>query len=279
MFWRGDGVEAGAVIDEKSAHFRNDNGFLTQTGVRTLSADAHKVWRGVGPLNEIWLNLNADQTQDLARRQVVGQRILPSIYTNYSNNAEFSLEYRGWTKTRLTADTPLLNEDYWHLFYTRSAARWAPQVNLEYDRGELVDVTAGAVRRGQRVVFSATLRPLARLELLPNYSLALLEQPGGERAYKESALRWMAIWHLTPQQSLRLITQRTSVQRSAEPANAIAAYADAGRSDSLTYTWRQSFGTVFYLGANRGTSGIVPSRSRNTEVFAKLQFDVDEWRL
>jgi hypothetical protein len=278
LFWRGDGVEAGGAVEDKSANFRNDNGFLTQTGVRTFSVDAHKVWRGIAPLNELWLNLIVDQTQDLAKAQVVSQHVLPGVYTNYSNNAEFSLEYRGWTRTRLTATAPLLNEDYWHVFYSRSAALWAPQVNLEVDWGKLADVSAGVVRQGKRVVLSATLRPLARLELLPNYSLATLEQPDGERAYRESALRWMAIWHLTPQQSLRLISQRTSVRRSAEPANSIAGFADAGRTDSLTYTWRRSFGTVFYLGAGRGLAGVSPNLSRVTEVFAKLQVDVDEWR-
>ncbi len=276
-FWRAEPYEAAATIENTTLGFRNDNGFVSQSGVRRLAVDAHRVWRNHGPLNEIWLNFKAESVQDSLTRRTIYSQVTPGVYTGYSNNSEFSMEYRGLTRQRVSADSDLLQERYWHFYYSRNAALWAPRVSVEYDRGDMVDFSANQVRAGERIKFRATLRPLARLELLPTWSLAQLQAPQGSTTYRESAAQLLAIWHLAPQQTLRLIMQRSQVDRQAEPLRGVAAYVDRGRSDSLTYTWRRSAGTTYYLGANRGRDGVAPDNSRSTEVFAKMQVDVDEW--
>jgi hypothetical protein len=46
---------------------------------------------------------------------------------------------------------------------------------------------------------------------------------------------------------------------------------------SLTYTWRKSMGTVLYVGASVSKGRFpLPSLSRGSEAFVKLQFDYDE---
>jgi len=277
-FWRADPYEAGATIENKTLGFRNDNGFVTQTGVRRLALDAHRVWRNQGPLNEIWLNLNTENVQDPVTRATVYSQVTPGLYTGYSNNSEFSMEFRGLSRQRVSAASELLQERYWHFYYSRNAALWAPQVSVEYDRGRMVDVSANQVRAGERVKLSATLRPLARLELLPTWSLAQLHAPQGGTTYRESAAQLLAVWHLAPQQTLRLIVQRSEVDRQGEPLRGVAAYLDRSQTDSLTYTWRLSAGTTYYLGASRGHLGAAPLESRSTELFAKMQVDIDEWR-
>ncbi len=102
-------------------------------------------------------------------------------------------------------------------------------------------------------------------------------RPAAARAYRETAAQLLTIWHLAPQQTLRLILQRNGADRLTEPALGIAAFSDRDRTQSLTYTWRRNAGTIFYLGASRGNSGVAPLDSRGTEVFAKLQLDVDQW--
>ena len=52
---------------------------------------------------------------------------------------------------------------------------------------------------------------------------------------------------------------------------------DSNHVESLTYTWRQSSGTVVYLGASRWRTRAGYS-SQGSEAFLKLQFDVDEMR-
>ncbi len=276
-FWRIDGYEASASVDDIGKNFRNDNGFLTQSGVRKLGFELHRILRGVARTNELWFNLNGEIVRDKDTRQMVSGYLTPGIYTNYSNNSEATIEYRGLSRLRTASGAPLLGEKYWHFYYTRTPALWIPQVSAELDVGRIADVTANQVRSGQRLSLSAKLRPLGRLELEPSYSQALLKNEAG-RAYTETAAQLLGIWHLAPQQTLRLIVQRTGLDRRAEPGLAIASARDASTAQSLTWTWRRSAGTVLYVGASRGTSGVTGQQGRSTEVFLKLQADVDELR-
>jgi hypothetical protein len=274
-FWRAEPYETGLNLESSDRQFRNDSGFVAQTGVQRVFWDAHRIWRAVGPLNEVWLNLFAENIRDRESGATVYSQVTPSIYTNYSNNSEFALEYRGLSRQRVSAQHSLLQEHYWHLLYTRTLARWAPTVSVELDHGSLADVSAVAVRPGQRVTLSATLRPMARLELLPMWSLAQIDAPVGSGSYRESAAQVLAIWHLAPQQTLRAIVQRRSATRVAEPALGVAGYHDRSQADSLTYAWRRSAGSTLYVGANRSTAGAGAAQTRGTELFVKMQFDVD----
>ena len=89
--------------------------------------------------------------------------------------------------------------------------------------------------------------------------------------YRESAAQWLAVWHFDARNNLRAIVQRGSLNRNSSAAR------DASQVDSLTYTWRQSAGTLLYVGASRSRFG-VDAPARGNEVFVKLQFDLDEAR-
>ncbi len=274
-FWRADPYETGLTVEGSDPGFRNDSGFAPQVGVHRLFWDAHRVWRNVGPLNELWANLFAETIRDAKTGATVYSQVTPGVYTNYSGNSEFALEYRGLSRQRISATHPLLQERYWHLTYTRSAALWAPAVSVEVDHGQLADVSAVAVRPGQRVSFTATLRPLARLELLPTVSRAHIDASGNGGHYGETAAQLLAIWHLAPQQTLRAIVQRRSADRAAESTPLVSPYQDRQRAESLTYSWRRSMGSTLYVGANRNTAGVAALASRSTELFVKWQLDLD----
>ena len=114
----------------------------------------------------------------------------------------------------------------------------------------------------------------------PSLSTAEFDAPAGSAVtgstYRESAAQLLGVWHLAPQQVLRLIVQRSSVDRRAEPN--VSSYSDRGQTDSLTYIWRKTLGTSYNLGIIRANSGITPNNTRTNELFAKVQVDVDEWR-
>ena len=110
------------------------------------------------------------------------------------------------------------------------------------------------------------LRPFERLEFEPSIWAARL-QDGGRAVYREYAGQVLAVWHFSPQQTLRAIAQRQGLDRGAVRVRA--------RSNSLVYAWRQSAGTVLYVGA---TGAQDFSGRRDTEVFVKLQADIDELR-
>ncbi|OYU74226.1 MAG: hypothetical protein CFE45_35315 [Burkholderiales bacterium PBB5] len=80
---------------------------------------------------------------------------------------------------------------------------------------------------------------------------------------------------------MRAIVQYTALDRQAEAARgglpAVARQQSAGTTGSLTWAWRQSAGTVLYVGAARSRHGI-QAIDRSNEAFVKLQVDVDELR-
>jgi hypothetical protein len=274
-FLRTPTVESAFTYDDISTGFRDDSGFVAQNGVRTIDANFNRIWRNVGALNEFWLYLWGEAVRDRRNGQLVSDYLTPGIFASYARGSEATVEYRGWSRVRVAADSALLDERYWRFEYLTTPAAWAPQVSFKFDIGRLADVTANEARRGSRLTFNAKLRPLARLELEPSASLAVLRNDAG-RAYDETAAQLLAVWHLAPRHSLRLILQRSAFDRRAETALGILPSADADTAQSLTYTWRHSAGTVLYVGATRGAAGLAPAQSRSTELFTKLQLDLDE---
>jgi hypothetical protein len=111
------------------------------------------------------------------------------------------------------------------------------------------------------------------LEIEPTLSHAWL-RADGLRRYDESIAQLLGILHLGPRSHLRAIVQRTRIERRAEAG--VLGTRDASSAASLTWTWRHSAGTVLYVGASRVRDGFAQP-ARASEVFVKLQFDVDDW--
>lgn len=118
------------------------------------------------------------------------------------------------------------------------------------------------------------MRPLRDLELEPRVSNAWLDD-GTRRNYHESAAQLLAVWHFNARSNLRLIAQRSALQREAE--GAVAALRGVSTASSLTYSWRRSSGTVLYVGASHSNAGPTPG-ARRSEIFVKLQLDIDDTR-
>jgi hypothetical protein len=119
-------------------------------------------------------------------------------------------------------------------------------------------------------------RPLAAIEVEPSLWAAWLRN-GPLLAYRETASQLLGVWHIDARQNLRLILQRSTVDRKAEAG--VAADRESGLTSSLTYAFRRSMGTVLYVGATRSHSGVgAQNIARGTEAFVKLQVDVDEVR-
>ena len=198
------------------------------------------------------------------------------------HNLEGSLQWHGFPRQRLAAGEPLLHERYWRGSVTFTPAAWLPFVTLDGRWGRLADVAAGTVRPGGQLGLSLTMRPLPALDLEPRYGLQWLDdEAGGDRRLREAAHQVVARWHFDARHSLRAIVQYTAQARAAEPATArrpaIAATDQHATVGSLTWAWRPSAGTVFYLGAARQRQQ-AGTLARGNEVFAKLQVDLGELR-
>jgi len=269
-----DFSESNIGIDDIDGGFRHDSGFVNQVGVRSVTAFHSVGWDEVGPFNLFFLNLQAEHTTDRATGKVVKELIRPGWWSAGKSNLEWWLEAYLHSNVRTAADAPLLRERYVSSGLIMTPAPWWPLVDTHISLGRLADATANKVRNGGRWNFSSRFRPLRPLELEPSISLAWLDE-GGQRVYHETAAQLLAVWHLGPSMNLRAILQRRSLDRRAEPG--VSAVRDAGGANSLTWTWRRSAGTVFYVGAGTGRNGD-PTAQRGSEAFVKLQFDVDEAR-
>lgn len=277
VYGRTDRTETGLTVQRTSADFRNDAGFVAQSGVRKIDANQNYEWQRVGPFNKVSVFVNAGRTEALDSGEMVSQYWFPGVYMTAARNTEINIEYEPATKQRVAPGAPVLTERFGHIWAMTTPARWMPLLEGSIDAGELADVTANRVRPGLRWYVYTRLRPFARLELEPRVDQLVLRNDG-ERTYTETAARLLSIVHLAPRQTLRLILQHTSFDRKAEPALNVLADRSRSSAQSLTYAWRQSAGTVLYVGASRGAVGLPLQQSRGSEVFVKFQADVDEVR-
>jgi Domain of unknown function (DUF5916) len=269
-----DGAEASLSVDDLDRDFRHDSAFVVQTGARTAEAHLGLGWFDVKPLNQLWFNLNAAQTREHGSGTLVQEYVTPSLWMNGTSHFELELQWRGYSVLRSAASARLLHERYLKADLNWNPAPWVPLISTTLsigrmaDLGDFSDPLDDTVREGARLSISPRLRPLPRLELEPQWTRALLRQPGGV-AYAESAAQLLAVWHFDARRTLRAIAQRSTLDRSGQRQ-----WAD--RSLSLTYAWRATSGSVLYVGASRARQPFVPARA--DEVFVKLQFDVDDLR-
>jgi hypothetical protein len=202
--------------------------------------------------------------------------VTPEVYVSMAHNTQAWVQWHGLSKLRPTSGGQLLSEHYWKGEYTSTLAESIPLFDAMLTLGRLADVTAGVVRPGGQLNMSMSTRPFAAIEIEPSVWAAWLRN-GGQVAYREVASQLLGVWHIDGRQNLRLILQRSTVDRKAEAG--VAADRESGLTTSLTYALRRSMGTVLYVGATRSHSGVgAQNIARGTEAFVKLQVDVDEVR-
>jgi len=259
-----------------SPQFRHDTGFVNQVGVRDIEFHPSMVFRDLAPINEMWLNLRSSLITDRINGDVIQQSVAPDVWVSLPHNTQAWLSWHGLSRVRASSGGRLLAEHYWKGEYTSTLAQSIPLFDAIVTLGRLADVSAGVVRPGGQVNLSMSTRPFAPIEIEPSVWAAWLRN-GRLLAYRETASQLLGVWHVDARQNLRLIVQRSTVDRKAEAG--VAADRESGLTTSLTYAFRRSMGTVLYVGATRSHSGVgAQNIARGTEAFVKLQVDVDEAR-
>ena len=272
LYGRTDRSETDLSIQELSHGFRNDVGFVAQSGIRKLLGRQTLQWFQRGPFNVFEVFVDADRVEERGSGRTVLQKWNPGVWFAAARNSEATLEWVPDERSRVHRDGPLHSARYLRVNVQGTLAQAVPLAQVWFDAGRLVDVTAGAdgrVVRGRKIGFDVQTRPLPWLELQPRLEVVSLDNPV-EGRYREAAAQLLGVWHLAASRSVRLILQRQSFERAGDR--------QAESAQSLTYTWRRSAGTVLYVGATRGRIGMPLAPSQSTEVFVKLQADVGEWR-
>jgi len=259
-----------------SPQFRHDTGFVNQAGVRDIEVHPSMVFRDLAPFNEMWLNLRGSLVRDRINGDVIQESLAPDVWVSLPHNTQAWISWHGLSKLRATSGGRLLAEHYWKGEYSSTLAQSIPLVDAIVALGKMADVTAGVVRPGGQVNLMLSARPFAAIEIEPSIWAAWLKN-GSVLAYRETASQLLGVWHIDARQNLRLIVQRSTVDRKSEAG--VAADRASGLTTSLTYALRKSMGTVLYVGATRSHSGVgAQNIARGTEAFVKLQVDVDEVR-
>ena len=279
-YYQTDDIEADFGIDDTTAGFRHDSGFVNQAGVRKWHAFAARGWSRVGPFNRFHVNTEWERTTDRANGLIVSEYLRPGIWATGASNLEWWAEYFGHSVLRTSAHAPLLRENFVATGVVYTPAPWFPFLDGKLTLGRKADTVAGEVRPGGTFSLTAKLRPLRQLEFETTANTAWLND-SGQRAYTETALRLLGVWHFNARHNLRAIVDRTSLARRAEAPtagrSAVLAERGTGLTSSLTYAWRESAGTLLYVGASAESRGPGPG-PRSAEMFVKLQVDMDEAR-
>jgi hypothetical protein len=281
-------LNGGVDVNYLTKKFRNDVGFTTQTGEYDLSG-----WTAMRFRNPAWSKLDGNSValsliepqvsyglvRDTANNKTLRAWITPGIYIETPGGIESKVELRAISIVRPSESTRLLHEKYVFQWFSLPINKVVQSITGNYDWGQLTDYSVEKVRPGQRVSISAKIRPFAfknspladRLELEPSANLLRLNTQG-KAISNESSTRLLALLHVAPGQSLRLITQNSRYTRKAEAAFAVSDDFSRTQTQSLTYIWRQSINDALYIGGSRSnTQSQNAAKTESREFFVKWQ--------
>jgi hypothetical protein len=287
--------ELGGSFDANiiSKNFRNDVGFITQTGEYDISGYIGRKFRqpkffqnifaGFSP-NFVEFYVNSLIVKDTANHQLIKGYVTPGFYLETNGGLETKLELRAISPVRGSANSKLMHERYVFGFFSLPVNSVLLNVNGNYDIGGLADYSVDKVRPAQRVNLAAKIRPFAftgapisdRLEIEPSFN-TLRFHANGQTTTNESSNRLLTIFHVSPGQSIRFITQNTRYNRRAEPLLSINADASKSQTQSLTYIWRQSASDALYIGGSRSltkspfSQSLSAAKTESREWFIKWQ--------
>lgn len=249
--------------------FRNDAGFTTQAGYRSVSFDVNRKWFGLAGFHEFtpyWIATHAETLN----ATVISQELTQGLFILGGRGLEIDAQLQPLKYQRVSLLGPLHQT---RKFYVRSSA--LPNATLAYingsiDIGRRVDVVADRTRPGLNWLLEARVRLTGRLELEPRVEQGILRGREG-RALTETAAQLLGVYHFSARDTLRAILQRAQATRAADAGAGVAAFDDRSTALSLVYAHRRSSSTVFYLGATAARSDASGTRSTSSEIFAKAQ--------
>lgn len=272
---------ANVNVEEISPRFANDNGFVSQSGVRRASAFGYL---RLGPRDLAGLDLHdhevqlklqetrtlADPLLGVAAGQVVDRLVQPGFWFAAARNTgvwgHIGLDsHRARSGGRLHPTRTLL------LGFESNPGELLNFINAEVEWGRRLDVEADRVGLGAQAQMQAQMRtPLSGgwwLELDQRFGLGWVDGPDGRRAFTDRSAQSLVVLHLSPRDSLRLIHQHTRFTRRADVSAGLAGQANTGRVLSLMFQHRVGIARVVSVGLNRGREQ--PGAVRSSEVFAK----------
>lgn len=267
-------VESSIQVEHISPGFRNDTGFLPQTGVWTVSGDVSRIWRNLGGYAEAWAYVTAAQTTSIADSLGVQRFVRPGFYLKHENGVEFAGELRGFEQQRVQPGSALHAPRYLHLELYAYPSALVPRVKASLDAGRMVDVAADRAGRAHRASVEFQLLPTSR----SSWTASLWHQADGlfgRQHYAELSAQFTASYAIAPGQDIRLLSTRRRMLRVPQPVGSGSPIHERDKVASLSYRWAWSRSRALYLGATRERTMRIDGRGTNTELYVKAVYGVD----
>lgn len=276
-----------------SPGFVNDNGFVPQAGViktdinlnRRLGARTLSFAQQTLALYEFEAHLGLHEVRTLSderlaqqANQVIERKLQPGIWfragrqTNLWANLGFD-QQRGRREGRLH-DTPAL-----HFGFESSPLPWMHKLNAEVTLGRQLDVDADRVGGGGNAIVDMGLRfPLPgkrgwSLETDLRVNRAWVQGTLGQAAFVDNGWRTLAMLHLSPADSLRLLVQNTSAARRDDGVTSLDLWAERQMHRSLLYRHLWRHGRSLAVGLSRDKARD-PATTTNKSLTVKFQWEV-----
>jgi hypothetical protein len=258
--------------------FRADNGFVPQTGYRSLYGEAGHTWRPTGFFNRVRLFAFAQR-----QNEQDGSELYRLVSAGFGADGR----HRSFWRIRVANETVKTPKgmlfDRTRLVYTLQFAvnRILSQVAIDGWAGQEVDFDNDRLGRGANVALSGTLRPTDHLELkLSNGIRWLNVEPG--HLFTAQTERIRATYTFDSRRFVRLVVQnrRTNLNRALYPRDEETQLPTVPQhigdvASQLLFAYKLNWQTVMYVGAGDTLEADAETgdlRKSGRSVFVKLSY-------
>lgn len=267
------------ALEDVSAGFRDDNGFLSQAGERMYATELTKKFGKTGMWNDMNFYFHAERKFD-THGDVIYNDYTPGLWMKGPHDLQVNLRVRPWNATRIAEGGELFRQRTVWAEVDASPGRIFSRVSMELELGDEIEYASARRGKGGFVSLSGTVRPHDRLEFAPSWSATWVNGRSGEedghRLYTEQAFQLNGIYHFSPRDNLRMIVQKSRTTRNPGYYLFPVAARSTGTTASFVYGHTAGLGTAAYVGltlSDDETPGYDP-RHRQDELFVKLSWQI-----
>jgi hypothetical protein len=258
-----------------SPGFRAWNGFVPQTGVSYVLADAglnfyprHSFLVRVSPLL-LTYHIHEVGGSDL------GKYTAPGLILEGPGNTSLTIYWYPRLEDITLVGLRTYSQVYFNL--KSAPAAWLSQLMVTALVGEGLDVTTGEVGKGLNVQATVPIHLLNALELRPTIAYQSLDSgqtaATRRRLFSELDVQTDLIWHFSSQLYFEALLQRSKNTNGPPRGPPSAGSRSTNTLSSLLLSYQANWQTRYYLGFRRGINQadeLMPMESSRNELFLKL---------
>jgi hypothetical protein len=219
--------------------FRADLGFIPQVGYREAYGEFGKRYFPEKGLIRFFRPAVTADLQTNRDGDTIFQQASVSVNGFGAKNFQYFVGlYPG---ERIRVGNELLQQTYLSWFLQYDPSRRLPRVSFQGRTGESIDFSSGTVGDGTNLTFTATMRPIDRIDLQLNASREWLDADAG-RVFTETIERVRAQYSFSAKSLLRVIAQYDNIEFGGGGGHT------GNFLGSVLYSYKLNWQTVLFLG-------------------------------